>query len=157
MAKSTAETRQVSAYTSHTANIVIRPMQIVRLTELRNECNTRTKLHPEIAINHALNTLHTKIAQTLKPSTPLLTSEAHQQCSKAVGTIVSNTLSDKLRDKENKSYDKSPKHYHIYLKISTGLLPRARDQPRVTPLTNPLTITIHTNPQEVIDIVTSSF
>jgi hypothetical protein len=117
---------------------------------------------PEIYINHALNPLNInlKIAQILKPLTPLSTSEARQRCSKSIGTIArkaSNTLSDKLREKENKSYDKSPKHYHNNLKISTGLLLRARDQPMVTTLKNPLTKTIHTSPQEVIDIVTSHF
>jgi hypothetical protein len=52
---------------------------------------------------------------------------------------ASITLSDKLKEKENNIYDKSPKHYHNNLKINAGLLPRARDQPRVTSLTNPTT------------------
>jgi hypothetical protein len=85
----------------------------------------------------------------LKPTTPLSTKEAQQQCSKAIGTIVikaSTTLSEKLREKENKSYDNSPKHCHDNLKLSVGLLPRARDQPWVTTLTKPIAKTTHSSP-----------
>jgi len=91
--------------------------QIGRLAKLRNECNTTTKLHPEKANDPDLNplTINLKINQILQPITPLTTKEAHHQCSKAVGDIIrkaSHTLSDKLRQKENNSYDKTPKHYH---------------------------------------------
>jgi hypothetical protein len=86
--------------------------------------------------------------------------ETHRQYNKTIGTIVRqarNTLNEKLRDKENDSYDKSPKHYHNNLKISAGLLPRARDQPKVTALRHPITNTLHNTPQDVIDIVTTHY
>ena len=103
-----------------------------RLAKLRNECNATTKQHPEIADDSDLNPLHMtlKINQILQPSTPLTTKESHQQCSKAISEIIgkaSHTLSDKVRDKENNSYDKIPKHYHNNLKIHAGINPRARD------------------------------
>jgi hypothetical protein len=66
-------------------------------------------------------------------------------------------LSDKIRDKENNSYDKSPKHYHNNLKVNAGINPRAKDLPRVTALTNLNKNTLQTNPQEVILIVTTDF
>jgi hypothetical protein len=75
-----------------------------------------------------------------------------------MGTIIKNvstTLSDKLRDKENNNYDEIPKHYQYNLKTRAGLTPRARDQPRVTTLTNPKNK--QTNPQEVIAIVTTHY
>jgi hypothetical protein len=78
----------------------------------------------------------------------------------AIGTIVrqaSDTLTHKLREKENKSYDKNPKQYHNNLKISAGLLPRARDQPRVATLTHPTTKTTHAQPHEVKDIVITHY
>jgi hypothetical protein len=71
-----------------------------------------------------------------------MTKAAHQQCSKAIVDIIrksSHPLSDKLWHKENNSYDKCPKQYHNNLKINAGINPRARDQPRVTALTNPNT------------------
>jgi len=132
------------------------------LAKLRNECNTTTKLQPEIANNPVLNPIH--IIKKKKKSSNLQhhsqQKKAQHQCSKAIDTIVGKsitTLSDKLREKENKSYDKSPKHYHNNLKISAGLLPRARNQPRVTTLTNPIAKTTHIKPQEVIDIITSHY
>jgi len=106
-----------------------------------------------IYINEKINTI-------LNPAQPISTSEAPQKCNKAIGTIVrqsSNTLNEKLRDKENASFDKSPKHYHNNLKIIAGLLPRARDQPRVTTLRHPLTNTIHNTPQDAIAIVTKYY
>jgi hypothetical protein len=48
-------------------------------------------------------------------------------------------LSEKTRDKENNSYDKSPEHYRNNLKINAEIIPRAKYQPRVAPLTNPTT------------------
>ena len=97
-----------------------------------------------------------KKKKNLNPTTSISTSKAHNQCPKFIGKIVkkaSNELSDNLRVKENKSYETSPKQCHTNLKISAGLIPRARDQPRAITLTNPITKTIHTGPQEVIDIV----
>ncbi len=70
---------------------------------------------------------------------------------------ASNTLKEKLRDKENESYDKSPKLYQNNLKISAGLLPLARDQPKVTTLRHPSTNIIHNTPQDVKDIVTTHY
>jgi hypothetical protein len=136
--------------------------QISRLAKLRNECNKSTKFYPETSTDHELNPIHIneKINTILKFAQPISASESHKQCNKAIGTIVrqaSNTLNEKLRDKENESYDKSPKHYHNNLKISAGLLPRARDQPRVTTLRHPLTITIHNTPQDIINIVTTHY
>jgi hypothetical protein len=109
-----------------------------------------------------MNPIHIneKITTLLNPAKLISTSGAHRQCNKAIGTIVrqaSNMLNEKLRDKENESYDKSPKCYHNNPKISPGLLPRARDQPRVTTLRHPLTNTTHTAPQDVIDIVTTHY
>ena len=133
--------------------------QISRLAKIRNECNKTTKLHPEAFTDHEMNPIHIneKITTLLSPSKPISTLEAHKQCNKAICTIVrqaSNTLDEKLGDKENESYDKSPRHYHNNLKISVGLLPRARDKPKVTTLRHPLTNTTHNAPQYVIDIVT---
>ena len=57
--------------------------------------------------------INEKITTLLSPAIPISTAEAHKQCNKAIGTIVrqaSNTLTDKLREKVNKSYYKSPKH-----------------------------------------------
>ncbi len=54
-----------------------------------------------------------KITTILNPAKLISTSKAHKQCNKAIGTILrqaSNTLNEKLRDKENESYDKSPKY-----------------------------------------------
>jgi hypothetical protein len=64
--------------------------QIGRLVKLRNECNKPTKLYPETSTNHAMTPIHIneKMNAFLKPATPLLTSEAHKQCNKAIGTIV---------------------------------------------------------------------
>jgi len=97
-----------------------------------------------------------------KPSiTPALTTkEVHHQCSEAIGDIIrkaSHTLSDKSRHKENNSYDKSPKHYHDNLKIHARINSRARDQLRVTVLTNPNTEKLQTNPHEVISIVITHY
>ena len=136
--------------------------QISRLAKLRNECNKTTKLYPEASNDHERNPIHIneKINTLLNPAKPISTSEAHQQCNKAIGTIVrqaSNTLNEKSRDKENESYEKCPKHYHNNLNISAGLLPRARDQSRVTTLRHPLTNTTHNAPQEVIDILTAHY
>jgi len=133
--------------------------QISRLAKLKNECNKTTKLYPEASTDHAMTPIriNEKITTLLKPAKPISTSKAHKQCNKALGVIVrqaNSTLTDKLRDKENEGYDKSPKHYHNNLKISAGLLPRARHQPRGTTLGHPLTNTIHNTPQDVIDIVT---
>ncbi len=113
--------------------------QISILAKLRNECNKNTKLKPKASTYHEQNPIYIneKINTILNPAQLISTSEAHKQCNKAIGTIVrqaSNTLNEKLRDKENESYDKSPKHYHTNLKISAELLPRAREQPRVTTL-----------------------
>ena len=93
------------------------------------------KVIPEASTNHEQNPIHIndKIITINNPAQPISASKAHKQCNKAIGTIVrqtSNTLNEELRDKENDSYDKSPKHYHNNLKISAGLLPRARDQPK---------------------------
>jgi hypothetical protein len=134
--------------------------QINILAKLRNECNKTTKLYPEASTDHEKNPIHISEAITtlLNPAKPISTSEAHKQCNKAIGTIVrqaNNTFNEKLRAKENESYDKSPKHYHKNLKISAGLLPRARDQPRVTTLRHPLTNTTHNTPKDVINIVTT--
>jgi hypothetical protein len=93
----------------------------------------------------------------LNPTQPISASEAHKQCNKAIGTTgrqASNTLNEKLGDKENESCDKSPKYYPNNLKISAGLLPRARDQPEVTTLRHPFTNIIHNTPQDFIDIIT---
>ncbi len=87
-------------------------------------------------------------------------SEAHKHCNNAIETIVrqaNNTLNEKLRDKENESYDKCPNHYHNNLTISAGLLPRARDQSKVTTLRHPSINIIHNTPQDVIAIVTTHF
>jgi len=78
--------------------------QIGRLAKLRNECNTTTKIHPEIPDDSDLNPLHInlKINRILQPNTHLTAKEAHQQWSKAIGDIIrksSHTLSDKVRDK----------------------------------------------------------
>ena len=104
--------------------------------------------------------INEKITTLLNPAKPISTSEAHKQCNKAIGTIVrqaSITLSEKLRGKENEGYDKSPKHYQNNLKISAGLLPRARDQPRVTTLRHLLTNKPHNAPQNFIDSVTTPY
>jgi hypothetical protein len=71
-----------------------------------------------------------KINKIIKPDTPITTKEAHLQRSKAIGNIIrkaSHVLSNKTRENENKSYDKSPKHYHNNLKINAEILPRAKD------------------------------
>ena len=125
--------------------------QISRLAKVRNECNKNTKLYPETSTDHELNPIHIneKINTITKSAQPISTSEAHKQCNKAIGTIVrqaSNTLNEKLRDKENATYDNGPKHYHNNLKISAGLLPRARDQPKVTTLRHPTTNILHKTP-----------
>jgi hypothetical protein len=102
--------------------------------------------------------INEKITTLLNPTKSISTSEAHKHCNKAIGTIIrqaSNTLTEKLRDKENKSYEKSPKHYHNNLKLSAELLPRARSQSRVTTLMHPIANTMHNTSQEVIDIVTT--
>jgi hypothetical protein len=136
--------------------------QISRLTKLRNECNKSAKLNPDASKDHEQNSIHTniKINTILNPAQLISTSEAHKQCNKAIGTILrhaSNTLNEKLRDRENDSYDKSPKHYQNNLKIGAGLLPRAKDQPKVTALRHPVTNITHNVPQEVIDIVTTQY
>jgi hypothetical protein len=97
--------------------------QISRLAKLQNECNKNTKHYPEASIDHEMNPIHISenITMIRNPAKPTSTSEAHKQCNKAIGTIVrqaSNTLNEKLRDKENESYDKSPKHHPNNLKIS---------------------------------------
>ena len=91
-----------------------------------------TIFYLEAAKYHAMIPIHMseKITTLLSPATPVSTSKAHKQCNKAIGAIVrqaSDTLTEKLRDKENKIYDKSPKYYHNNLEMSAGLLPRARD------------------------------
>jgi hypothetical protein len=104
--------------------------------------------------------MNIEIHQIPKPTTAILKTKAHKQFSKAIGTIVrksSTTLCDKRREKENKSYDKSPTYYHKNLKISAGMLPRTRDRPRVTALINPKTEAIHTSPKEVINLVTTYY
>ena len=111
--------------------------QISRLAKLRNKCNKSTKLYPEASTDHERNPIdiNEKITTILNPAKLISTSEAHKQCNKAIRTIVrqaSNTLNENLSDKENESHDKSSKYYHNNLKISAGLLPRARDQFRVT-------------------------
>ncbi len=136
--------------------------QITRLVKLHNECNKNAKLNPKASTDHEQNPIHihNKINTIINPTQPISTSEAHKQCNKAIGTIVrqaSNTLNEKLKDTENESYDKSPKHYHNNLKISAGLLPRTKDQPKVTALRHSSTNTIHNTPQDVIDIVTIHF
>jgi hypothetical protein len=86
--------------------------------------------------------------------------EAHKQCNRAISTIAkkaSHTLTNKLREKEDKNYGKSPKHYHINIKISADVLLRARYHPRVVPLTNPIAKTTHNKPQEGIDVVTTNY
>jgi len=68
-----------------------------------------------------------------------------------MGNIVrkaNNTLSDKLREKETRSCDFSPKQYRNKKKISAGLLPRASVQPWVTTLTKKKAS--NTNPKETI-------
>jgi hypothetical protein len=70
---------------------------------------------------------------------------------------LSHILANEIREKENTTYDKSPKHYHNNLKINAGIKPRARDQARVTALTHPSTKEIQTTPQEVISIVTKHY
>jgi hypothetical protein len=136
--------------------------QISRLAKLRNECNKTAKLNPEASTDHEQNPIYinNKINTILNPVHPISTSEAHKQCNKAIGTIVrhaSNTLNEKLRDKENDSYDKSPKQCHNNLTISAGLLPRAKDQPKVTALRHPATNITPNTPQAVIDIVTTHY
>jgi hypothetical protein len=66
-------------------------------------------------------------------------------------------LSDEIRDKDNNSYDKSPKHYYNNLKVNAGINPRIKDQPMGTALTNPNTKILQTSPHEVISIVTTHF
>jgi hypothetical protein len=134
--------------------------QVGRQAKLRNEFSNTTKHHTEIANNADLNPIHInlKITQILKPTTPFTTIEAQRQYSRNISIIIRkaiNTMSYKLRDKENKSSDKSSNN----IKIHAGLVPRARDQPRVTvtALTDPTTKQIHTPPKEVIDIVTSHY
>jgi hypothetical protein len=136
--------------------------QFGRLGKLRNEYNISIKLRPEAANNHAINAIHIndKITKLLSLVTPISTLEAHEHFNKAIGTIVrqtSNTLTEKLRKKETKTYDKSPNHYHNNLKISSSLLLKARDQPIVVTLTDLITKTTHTKPQEIIDIVTTHY
>jgi hypothetical protein len=109
-----------------------------------------------------MNPIHIneKITTIINPAKPISASEAHKQCNKAIGTIIrqaSNTLNEKLRAKETVSYDKSPKHYHSNLKISARLLPRARDQPRLTKLRHPLTNKTHNTPQDVINSVITHY
>jgi len=104
--------------------------QIGRLAKLRNECNTTKNLCPGKANDPDLDPPHTnlKIDQILHHTIPITTKEVHQQCSKAIGNIIrkaSHMLSDKLRQKENISYDKSPKHYHNNLKINAGINPQS--------------------------------
>ena len=134
--------------------------QIGILAKLRNECNTTTKLYPEIANDSDINPLHInlKINQIFQTTTPLKTRESHHQCSKAIGNIIrkaSHALSTRFRDKEHYSYDQSPEHYHNNLKINSGIIPGARDQPKVTALTISTTNKLQRSPQEVISIVTS--
>jgi hypothetical protein len=105
--------------------------QIGRLAKLRNKCNTTTKLYPEIVNDPVLNPPHINqnINQILQPADPITTKEAHQRCSKAIENIIrkaSQTLTDKLRQKENIRYDNSPKHYHNNLKINAGINSRAQ-------------------------------
>ena len=121
-----------------------------------------TKLYLQTFTDYELNPKHIneKIYTIRKPAKPISTSEAQQKRKKAIGTIVrqaSNAVNEKLRDKENESYDKSPKHYHNNIKISAGLLPRARNQPKVITLRHPLTNTIYNTPQDGIDIVTTHY
>jgi hypothetical protein len=116
--------------------------QIGRLAKLRNERKSITNLHPDTANDHAHNPVHIniKINQIRNPITSISTAKAHKQCPKAIGKIVkkaSEALLDNLRDKKNKDCEESPKHCYNNLKIQAGLLPRARDQPRVLALTNP--------------------
>ncbi len=108
-----------------------------------------TQMPPKTTNKTQYTSIHIKINTILNPTLPISTSETHKQCNKAIGTIVrhaSNTLNEKLRDKENDSYDKSPKHYHNNLKISAGLLPRAKDQPKATALRHPITNITHNTP-----------
>jgi hypothetical protein len=136
--------------------------QIVRLAKLINECNKTINLYPDAANDHAMTPIHInkKITILLSPAIPISTSEAHKQCLKVIcmiGRQASNTLTEKLRDKENESYGKPPKHYHNNLKLSTRLLPRARYQSRVTTLKHPITKTTHNTPQKFIDIITTHY
>jgi len=87
--------------------------QIESLAKLRNECNTTTKLHPEIPNDSELNPLHInfKINHILQRITSLTTKEAQQRCFKAIGNIIRkacHALTNKIRDKANNSYDKNP-------------------------------------------------
>ena len=73
--------------------------------------------------------IYEKITTLLNPAKPISTLEAHKQRNKAIGVIVrkaSNTLTEKLSNKENKSYDKSPKHYHNNLSQHQPHLPNTR-------------------------------
>ncbi len=90
-------------------------------------------------------------------SGPTIRISRYRQAPITIIRKASTTMSDKLREEENKSYDPSPKQYHNNLKIIASLLPRARDHPRITVLTNPKTKILYTNPKNAIDIISTRY
>ena len=77
-------------------------------------------------------------------------------CNKAIATIISKAtkqLGDTLQRKENALYKKSAKRYHHNLKTSAGLQPRARDQPNLQTIRDPLTNEITANPHTIISTI----
>jgi hypothetical protein len=62
-----------------------------------------------------------------------------------------------MRKKENALYRKSTYKYHNNLKITTGLQPRARDQPNLVTIKVPQTNEIASNHHTIIDTCHSYF
>jgi len=64
---------------------------------------------------------------------------------------------DAIRKKEDALYKKSPKRYHNNLKTAAGLQPRAKDQPNLATIRDPITNEIKSRFQTIIDIIQSHY
>jgi hypothetical protein len=81
-------------------------------------------------------------------------------CNTVIPTIVNkakNKLEDTLQRNETAPNKKSAKRYHQNLKSSAGLQPRARDQPILQTIRDPVTNEITTNPHTVISTIQSYY
>ncbi len=81
-------------------------------------------------------------------------------CHKAISSIINKAnrkLMNKLRQKEDALYKKSPKRYHASLKTSASLQPRAKDQPNLDTIRDPNPNEVMAQPRAIRDTVQSHY
>ncbi len=109
---------------------------IARLASLRNACKHQIKRNTLIDMaNGILPTLNARFQQMLRSQQPINLLEVPRKCNKVLSSIIRKAhlrLPDKLRAKEDTQHTKSPKRYRTILKVSSGLLSRAQEQPRLS-------------------------